>query len=732
MLMRYQDMHYQEENSLTSVDTAAANRDLSTAKVPGRVHQIIWRINWHRIGSWLCTWEVYPIVLLAGFLRFYQISSSEFDADQSTVFGMAYDAIHHGLIPATSNIASIRIVNPPAVIYIFMLVAAFTSNPLWGVILVGIFNLAAVLLTYVFVRRYFGRLAGIIAALLYGTAATPLFYSRFIWQQNLIAPFAVLFLFALFWGAVERRSGWIFPALVLLGILVQLHETTILLAVPFLAALLLAPGTLRWRDLVSGLIALFLLFFTYLLWEVGTHFNDLHVLLLLKKLSAYWDNFSLLYYINFLSPYNRPPTNTHALVYSLVPLLNRLPLVMLFLVVGGFVVALIGIVFPDQTVHSFRHWWASYYASPEGRGLLLLLIWQIVPLLILSHHSVPLYPYYLLMLMPGPFILIGIFLSAVSNWFQRLGHNWNIGRFVVYAVVFLVVLAQFMGNVAVLTDEASGTNRHSYAFDTLGSLQAAMSETDQLAHHHHFNRVYIATDQYTQSSLDYLAEKMRTPTTLFDAANCLVLPGPANGPAVLLVGPSDTLTTLLLKQFATTTLVDRPARLGGQPFQLYIVAPLTEPAPHPAPYPLFVHHLQLIDRKAHMVSFEKSSFLVSRWSIMRSEPPGYRTTYNYLLSASFKDAGNNGRGARISIKSYCASTALRAGDQLIVAFSLANLPAISSPPASLTVNGWYFTTVPFNLSYGPFHLETIWDQRGAMTPLQTADGLSSIKLSVSP
>jgi len=38
-----------------------------------------------------------------------------------------------------------------------------------------------------------------IAALLYGTAARLYIIPLFIWQQNLIAPFVVLFLFALFW-----------------------------------------------------------------------------------------------------------------------------------------------------------------------------------------------------------------------------------------------------------------------------------------------------------------------------------------------------------------------------------------------------------------------------------------------------------------------------------------------------------------------------------------------------
>ena len=77
MLMSYQDMYYQEENSLTSVDTSTATRELSKAKVPGRVGKIARRVNWRRLGLWLRTWEVYPIVLVAGFLRFYQISASK-------------------------------------------------------------------------------------------------------------------------------------------------------------------------------------------------------------------------------------------------------------------------------------------------------------------------------------------------------------------------------------------------------------------------------------------------------------------------------------------------------------------------------------------------------------------------------------------------------------------------------------------------------------------------------
>src|ERR1700694_4721277 len=247
-------------------------------------------MSMHIIRSWLSAWEVYPIVLIAAFLRLYQLNASGFDEDQTMVFRMARDALVHGLLPATSNIASIRIVNPPGVIYLLMLPAAFSANPFGAVVFVALLNVLAVLLTYIFTRRYFGRLTAVVAALLYATASEPVFFSRFIWQQNMIAPFVVLFFFALFWGVMERRKGWLFPSLFLLGLLVQLQETTILLAIPLALAILLAPETVRWRDLAFGLLSLVLIFFTYLLWEISTKFFDVTVILNFSKLPSHIDN----------------------------------------------------------------------------------------------------------------------------------------------------------------------------------------------------------------------------------------------------------------------------------------------------------------------------------------------------------------------------------------------------------------------------------------------------------
>ncbi len=633
------------------------------------------------------TWEVYFILLVAGFLRFYQINTTELDEDQAKLYRLAYDAVHHALLPVTSNVASIGISNPPGVIYLFMPLAALRFNPMWGAVLVGVFTTAAGVLTYFFTRRYYGRFAGTVAALLYATAAGPLNYARFIWQPNLMPPFVVLFMFALFRGVVERRKGWLWPALVLFGILYQMHPTTLLLGVPLLVAVALAPGTLRWRDLFLACFLLLIIFLPYLAWEVFTGFADIHGIFTLTNQHAHFDTQAIRFYRYFLAPYDNLPGNIHSVVRALAPLLPWLTAAVLLLTLGGFVTAGLSFLLSGEeqsrtstmqgsgsvvrkSLAVVLEWWKSLQAAPYQCGLLLLLVWQIVPLLILSRHAISLHSQYFFMFMPAAVI------DTSSGYFDDRSFQ-----------------------------------PYPYHND-LRSMQNALNEADQLAQQRHLSRVYITTDYATQTALRYLAEQMRTPTTLFDAASCLVLPNPADGPAVLLVGPYDGLTNALLNQFASAMLVDSPARLGGAPYRLYVVTPAAVQTPSSM---AFTGDLQLLDTQG--LNYNGSSWLVTRWSLLRSEQPRYRTTYSYAMAAIPAGAGQQSSG------SGCTFTAIRAGDELLVAFSLSRG---GSAPASVAIKAQSFMTTPDNPYYGPFHLETDGDRRTAAIKLRTVDGSDSI------
>ena len=680
----------------------------------------------------LRTWELYPLVLVAGFLRFYQLNTTEFDQDQAILFRMAHDAISHGLLPVTSNTASIGISNPGGVIYLFILPALLNPSPLGGAILVAISTILAILLTYFFTRRYYGRLAATVAALLYATAYKPLVYARFIWQPNLMPPFVVLFLFALFFGVVERRKGWLFPALLLLGILYQMHAITVLLAIPLAVAILLAPHTFRWRDIIFAVIALAILFFPYLLWEVYTHFDDLRTVFTLAKQHARIDQQALNFYQIFITPNMPSPTDSHVLPYALTSLFSWLQYAMPALVVLGLLSLILALVAPrlwgetkvdtgdrDERT-SVRQWWRNLQADRYRCGLIILLVWQVVPLLILSRHAIDLHTQYFFMLLPGPFVFIGILFSHVANWLRKQKDWLYQMRYALYALVFLLVAAQTLGSTAWILDTTHG-NTSNDAFvpyhNDLSSLQQAMNDADTLAQAHHLHRVYVTTDVATQTALGYLSEQMHTPTTLFDATHCLVLPNAANGPAVLLVGPHSVLADAMVERFASATLVNTPSRLGGTPFHLYIVSSLPEQA---TPQDVsFGNDLQLAEPSAQQINVAQKSWLVTHWNLLQSQTAHLRTNYGYIM------LGTPSNTAQHAMDS-CTFNTINAGDQLLVAFAQ---PSTHTTSTAISIQAKSFVQTPFNPTYGIFRMETDTTQSTPWVGLQTSSGKSTIQIS---
>jgi 4-amino-4-deoxy-L-arabinose transferase-like glycosyltransferase len=731
--------------------------------------------------SYLRSWEFYLILLVAGFLRLYQPGAGEFDADQAVIFGLAHRAVQSGLWPVISNRASIGIENPPAVLYMLMLPAAITGNPVLATIMTALLNVVAVLLTYIFVRRYYGRFAGTTAALLYAAAPKLVEYSRFIWQQNMLAPFVVLFFFALFWGVVDRRKGWFCPAVILLSIAIQLHETAFLLIFPLIAALILAPRTVRLRDVLLAVLSFLILFSPYILWEFMTKFSDITILLNSVRHHISYPNTAVYLFKLMLSPdgltsYSQIPAQPSSLLHQLGPMLGPLRYAIQLLVAGGIFLAgflaLFPVTRPSNAIHSdevadeqeqekhshsstkFAHnpiliWWSTFYADPYRRGLALLCIWQIIPLLLLTQQSLLLFPYYLLVLFPGPFILIAILLATIAHWLrQRSTSNSSLSfalRFGMYAFTGCFLLAQILACTASLLDVTNGVyvNTASYnsvpTYNSLGSLQDALNEADQVAQQRHIHRVYIATDEYIADAMRYLATQMKTPTTLFDDSQCLVLPAPSAGPALLLVNPYAQMTRSLLRSYASATLVAQPARLGSLPFSLYLVQ--SNPVVgQPLTSEVFKNNLQLLSLQSAQYQLPTSyggptsnaNLLVSRWLMLHSAQPASGTTYTYHLRATDPGtASTNSQTqtqASFSAQSACTLTSMQAGDQLFAAFALPDALPVSS---NVTLQGEMYATAPYVPTFGPLRLETDQVRNGSYVTLQTTGGSEHLTVPVS-
>ncbi|WP_161977868.1 ArnT family glycosyltransferase [Dictyobacter kobayashii] len=688
------------------------------------------------------------IVIVAAFLRFYQLNTTEFDDDQGVIFHMARYAVTHGLIPATTNRASIGIINPPATIYLLMIPAAVSSDPLAGVFMTAFLMVVSVLLTYLFVRRYYGRVAATIAALSYATLFRAVVYSRFMWDQNFLPFFIVLFFMALFSGIIDRKKGWFLSALILLGILVQLHASTILLLVPLALAYIFAPGTIRKRDYLFGGLALFLLYFPYFANEVKIHFSDIIAYLHAPKKTVL-DMEALQFYQAFLNPYKLlseqyplhwrvvPFIGQPSLLWQLSPYLSWSSILLELLIVISMVALLVLAFKPASRGTAGQEsrtglwgkalfYWNQLRGSPYRCALLVLLAWQIVPLLYLMRHSMQLYLHYIIFFMPGPFILLGIFIRQVIIWFEArssrvLKHTVTYG---LYTLILLIVLAQCIGTTAGVLDldqghYSDGAPVNNF-YNDLRSLRNAVTAADQLALENHISRVYISADWPTQSALGFLSTQMHTPVTLFQDNGCAALPASNAGPAVLLMGPYPSFADTLVQRFTTATLVSKPARAGGSPFRLYIIN--TKAAPSASTNRLG-QDLQWLGMAGGLVQYKQSSWQVSQWTLLRSAQPDYRTVYSYTLTQSID--GQN-------VKQECAFSALHAGDQILVPFQQKKAAQVSSKGAGLAstmdIQAASYQVQPYTFQVGPLKFLTFEDIDTPVRQLTTPAGKNALAI----
>ncbi|MDQ2903022.1 MAG: glycosyltransferase family 39 protein [Chloroflexota bacterium] len=684
--------------------------------------------------------EALLILFISAFFRLARIDTVIFNDDEAGVFRLAHDAIVSGWLPLTSNRASLGNLNPPLVVYFFMLPASLSANPLWGEVLVALFNTAAVLLTYFFVRRYYGRLAGTVAALLFATSVGAWTFSRNIWPQNFLPFFVILFIFVLFLGLVERRKGWFFWAIVLLGVLYQFHGSTLYLLIPLAAAVIFAYKTIRLRDILLSLVALLLLFSPYIIWEWHTHFADVLLLFDLTKQQTHIDTEALHFYLFFIHPtlikpyidlsasfrdnHINSPNGSSILAQSHLHLfIQGVYLLGLLLLLGGILIASVQILADsasDPHKHRVVRWWHELRASSYKQGLVLILLWQIAPLLLLTRHSVVLFAHYFIFLLPGPFILMALCIAqivALVKYYRPALER--ITRYSIYALAMVVILGQLIGISSAFLDMSAG-HFSSAAFNDLHDAQNALYVANQIAQQRHIQRVYVTSSTYsTTRALDYLALQAKTPTEVVDIDGCFILPSVSAGPVVFLTSSNDVRVETLLHVYTNATLVATPPHLGTAPYQVYVLTAKPEPAAVPH---AFNQGLQLLSPSAQFIHdfSANAQWLTIRWSIMNAHSTAFRTSYGFNLRVQ------SAAGTPLSSDHSCTTTSTWSGDQL---FDTYGYKAGTPIPAQITLQASTFIAQPQPLALGPLTGFTYYESIAARQALLTDDGKNSITIS---
>ncbi len=185
------------------------------------------------------------IVLLAAWLRLGYPGVNPFAADEARLSVLALEMAQDGEIIryGIANSAGSR--NLPASVYAFVPPYWFTNDPLIATQYVGVLNVLAVLALWWATRALLGRWPALAAALFFAAAPYAVFFSRNIWTQNLLAPFAAYWLAASVLANTTRhkaaRNLAIAAAMFLAGFAFQVHLAGAALGLATLY------GIVRWR-----------------------------------------------------------------------------------------------------------------------------------------------------------------------------------------------------------------------------------------------------------------------------------------------------------------------------------------------------------------------------------------------------------------------------------------------------------------------------------------------------
>ncbi|HEY8325479.1 MAG TPA: glycosyltransferase family 39 protein [Ktedonobacterales bacterium] len=669
-------------------------------------------------------------LLVGALLRLLWLGDTSFLGDQAQLLAMGQSAALHHAVILTGIPSSLGSLNPPVSTWLYA-PFALAGGALGATIFTALANLVAVALLYALAARYLNRMAAFSAALLYATASGPVHYARFIWQQNLLAPVVILFFWIMLRAIVERRRGWLAWATLLGGVAIELHPT----AAPLLGLIALALAftwrDLRRRDLLWTAAAIIALVGPTILWEALSHGYDLAGAARFSQGRAVIDTWALTYLLQLIQPAPAGAYGSASAYTSVGRGVAFLGVILEVALIGAQLWLIAMLAAPWARARAAMAGLRAGLADARWRFALCLALWEALPLTLMLRHTRPVEPHYVLVILPAVYLSIGAALAWAAEWL----HGWlarrsqplpNARMVVLAALVALVVLISAGQTVGVAAELGA---IHSGQFDALtlplhygtplASERAALAAT-QAAARRLGATVAIASTRVEQEPLGYLnaTDASGAPAIDYISDGCLVVPSAdVRHPLVTLAVPGSTAAQLLPQTQGARLIQSIPVQ-GGQPYQLYAIAPgaslrgetpitganvgetqpvaaaIIQASGQPAALAIrWVGAPRLADSAASGVSY---------W--YGADPRATTPIADGAFTAQPLDSAGQPIGAPLT--ATCARLAWAAGMSVITAMRLpASLPT-GAQIAGWRVSAWVAPAVALRPTLGPLPLET--------------------------
>lgn len=214
------------------------------------------------------------ILLLAAYLRSFNVGAVPLAVDDSVISLKAIDLARHGQWTLLGSVMSVGFWHSPLSVYLYAIPYSLSPDPRIASLFTGALNTAAVALVYFIGARFFSRPAGLIAALFYAVHPEAVGTGRGIWNPNLGAPFIMFYVATGLMGYCRDRRWARILHIPSLSLGVQCHPGAALLA-PITAVLIFHAirshptkwRSIMWHTALSGALATL----TILPWGVGLY-----------------------------------------------------------------------------------------------------------------------------------------------------------------------------------------------------------------------------------------------------------------------------------------------------------------------------------------------------------------------------------------------------------------------------------------------------------------------------
>lgn len=241
-----------------------------------------------KIRKW--EWALLALVLVTGaWLRFSHLDLLEFQGDEAYASNLALDFVSHGRLPLAGLMSSVGVTNPPLFIYLLIPLFAISTNPTIVSCGIALLSLGAVAACWRIGRRYYGPVAGLVAAAFFAVSPWAVIYSRKIWAQDFVPIFATATLWALHTLVLGKRPKAVFWVVLLPLCVVQIHFSGLAMTAGVLAVLLALRPRIDWRYAAGGLAAAVLLMVPYLRLQSETDWADIKQAMNTVGGGQHWD-----------------------------------------------------------------------------------------------------------------------------------------------------------------------------------------------------------------------------------------------------------------------------------------------------------------------------------------------------------------------------------------------------------------------------------------------------------